>query len=77
MEFVHFGNGLTRERRRAHSSCMKAALTLIYISRNTAARGGREHGIMGCIECEVPAVVTRGRGGERTLEKGKKTEGGI
>lgn len=32
---------------------------------------------MGCIECEVPAVVTRGRGGERTLEKGKKTEAGI
>lgn len=32
---------------------------------------------MGCIECEVPAVVTRGRGGERRLEKGKKTEGGI
>lgn len=27
---------------------------------------------MGCIECEVPAVVTRGRGGERTLEKGRK-----
>lgn len=27
---------------------------------------------MGCIECEVVAVVTRGKGGERTLEKGKK-----
>lgn len=24
---------------------------------------------MGCIECEVPAAVTRGRGGERTLER--------
>lgn len=31
---------------------------------------------MGCIECEVPAAVTRGRGGARTLEKGKN-EGGI
>lgn len=27
---------------------------------------------MGCIECEVPAAATRGRGGERTLEKGEK-----
>ena len=61
------------ERERAHGSCTKkAALTLIYISRNTAARGGREHGIMGCIDCEVPAAVTGGRGGERTLERRRR-----
>lgn len=39
---------------------------------------------MGCIECEVPAAVTRGRGGERTLERereigeaGRESKGGI
>lgn len=56
----------------------QAALTLIYISRNTAARGVRgggergeeggrvaEHRIMGCTECDVyQQPVTRGRGEE-------------
>lgn len=36
---------------------------------------------MGCIECEVPAAVTGGRGGERTQEiereKEKEGKGGI
>lgn len=36
---------------------------------------------MGCIDCEVPAAVTGGRGGERTpereREKEKEGKGGI
>ena len=59
---------------RERGICTRAALTLIYISRNTAARRGRGHGMMGCIDCEVPAAVTGGRGGERTLERGRQKE---
>lgn len=33
------------KREKAYSSCMKAALMLIYISRNTAARGGGSTGL--------------------------------
>lgn len=29
---------------------------------------------MGCIDCEVPAAVTGGRGGERTLERERQRE---
>lgn len=53
------------EKREQSRAC--TTLRLIYISRNTAASGGRgrEHEIMGCIDCEVPAAVSVGRGGER------------
>lgn len=36
---------------------------------------------MGCIECDVPAAVTRGRGGKHTQEReregGRESKGGI
>lgn len=68
----------------------QAALTLIYISRNTAAREGErrgggekrerrkgEHRIMGCTECEVYQQPVRGgeESGAEKVEKNGDTEG--
>lgn len=76
MKFIHFSSGLTREGRRARSLCTKTALTLIYISRNTAARGEGAwdygmHWMWGS------GSGNQGEGRRTNTREGEKTEGGI
>lgn len=61
------------ERENVHKDrARKAALTLIYISRNTAARGGWSTGLWDALT-EVPAAVTGGVG-VHTRERKRKRE---